>query len=108
MLLLESVALFWELLDVSLLDVILLLLVEPKDDFDADEVALEVVLLPLEDVEDKELPILYLFSRIASSILAEGLMMTWLISRTRVLLLGNTWDWDDTLVLGLEVLDVLL
>ena len=108
LLLFERVALFWELLGVSLLDVIFLLLVEADDDFEFVEVCLDVVLLALDDVDDKELPNLYLFSSIASSILAEGLIRTWVISRTRVLLLGNIWDFDVTLVLCLEVFDDLL
>ena len=105
----KSVALFWDFLGVSLLDVTFLLLVEEADDdFEFVEVCLEVVLLALDDVDDKELPNLYLFSSIASSILAEGLIRTWVISRTRVLLLGNIWDFDVTLVLCLEVFDDLL
>ena len=109
LLLFKSVALFWDLLGVSLLDVTFLLLVEEADDdFEFVEVCLEVVLLALDDVDDKELPNLYLFSSIASSILAEGLIRTWVISRTRVLLLGNIWDFDVTLVLCLEVFDDLL
>ena len=108
LLLFKSVALFWDLLGVSLLDVIFLLLVEADDDFEFVEVCLDVVLLALDDVDDKELPNLYLFSSIASSILAEGLIRTWVISRTRVLLLGNIWDFDVTLVLCLEVFDDLL
>jgi hypothetical protein len=40
--------------------------------------------------------------------LVEGLIRTWLISSTRVLLLGNICDFDDPLVLGLEVFGNLL